>query len=89
MVALSLVQSLDGSIVDLPALSQACRRCGALLCVDVTQAAGWQPFDPELADVIVCSSYKWLMGPNGPAFIVLRTRPGGFISTTAAKLVCL
>jgi selenocysteine lyase/cysteine desulfurase len=71
-VALSLVQSLDGSIVDLASVSQACRRAGALLSVDVTQAAGWLPFDPALADVIVCSSYKWLMGPNGPAFIVLR-----------------
>jgi len=72
VVALSLVQSLDGSIVDLAAVSQACRRSGVLLCVDVTQAAGWLPFDAALADVIVCSSYKWLMGPNGPAFIVLR-----------------
>jgi selenocysteine lyase/cysteine desulfurase len=72
VVALSLVQSLDGSIVDLAALSQACRHAGALLCVDATQAAGWLPFDAALADVIVCSSYKWLMGPNGPAFIVLR-----------------
>jgi selenocysteine lyase/cysteine desulfurase len=71
-VALSLVQSLDGSIVDLAAVSRACRRSGALLCVDVTQAAGWLPFDAALADVVVCSSYKWLMGPNGPAFIVLR-----------------
>jgi selenocysteine lyase/cysteine desulfurase len=72
LVALSLVQSLDGSIVDLAAVSQACRRSGALLSVDVTQAAGWLPFDATLADVVVCSSYKWLMGPNGPAFIVLR-----------------
>jgi selenocysteine lyase/cysteine desulfurase len=71
-VALSLVQSLDGSIVDLASVSKACRRAGALLSVDVTQAAGWLPFDAALADVIVCSSYKWLMGPNGPAFIVLR-----------------
>jgi len=71
-VALSLVQSLDGSIADLAAVSQACRRSEALLCLDVTQAAGWLPFDARLADVIVCSSYKWLMGPNGPAFIVLR-----------------
>lgn len=72
LVALSLVQSLDGTVVDLPATSQACRRVGALLCVDVTQAAGWLRFDASLADIIVCSSYKWLMGPNGPAFIVLR-----------------
>ena len=39
-----------GAIVDLTAVSQACRRSGALLCVDMTQAAGWQPFDPGLAD---------------------------------------
>lgn len=72
LVALSLVQSIDGSIADLKAISGVCRRLGALLCVDVTQAAGWLPFDPALADILVCASYKWLMGPNGPAFIVLR-----------------
>jgi len=72
LVALSLVQSIDGSIADLHAISEACRRAGALLCLDVTQAAGWLPFDASLADIIVCSSYKWLMGPNGPAFICLR-----------------
>lgn len=72
VVALSLVQSLDGSIAELSSISRVCRRIGALLCVDVTQAAGWLPFDAELADILVCSSYKWLMGPNGPAFIVLR-----------------
>lgn len=72
VVALSLVQSIDGSIADLRGISQACRGTGTLLCVDVTQAAGWLPFDASLADIIVCSSYKWLMGPNGPAFICLR-----------------
>ncbi len=73
VVALSLVQSIDGSVADLRAVSQACRRAGALLCLDVTQAAGWLPFDASLADIVVCSSYKWLMGPNGPAFICLRS----------------
>ncbi len=72
VVALSLVQSLDGTIADLSGISTECRQVGALLCVDVSQAAGWLPFDAEAADIFVCSSYKWLMGPNGPAFIVLR-----------------
>ena len=72
VVAFSLVQSIDGSIADLSSISNACRQVGALLCLDITQAAGWLPFDASQADVIVCSSYKWLMGPNGPAFIVLR-----------------
>ncbi len=87
-VALSLVQSIDGSIVDLQIVSQACRRSGTLLCLDVTQAAGWQPFDATLADVVVCSSYKWLMGPNGPAFIALR-RDCRHVSAAATKLVCM
>ena len=73
VVALSLVQSIDGSIADLPSISTLCRRMGVLLCLDVTQAAGWLPFDATLADIIVCSSYKWLMGPNGPGFVYLRT----------------
>lgn len=67
-LAISVVQSLDGSVVDLAALRPLLDRAGALLCVDATQAVGWLPFDPTVADFVTCASYKWLMGPNGPAF---------------------
>lgn len=67
-VAISLVQSIDGRIADLAAISPLARAAGAWLCVDATQALGWLPFDLHLADFCVASSYKWLMGPNGPAF---------------------
>lgn len=67
-LSISLVQSLDGAIMDLAELRPLVDRAGALLCVDATQAAGWLAFDASVADVLTCASYKWLMGPNGPAF---------------------
>lgn len=71
-VAISAVQSSDGTIADLPALRELADKTGALLCVDATQALGWYPVAVDLCDVLVSASYKWLMGPNGPSFIVVR-----------------
>ncbi len=68
-VAFGLVQSADGRVADLPAIAAAARGVGALTLVDVTQACGWLRFDPDLCDVFVSSCYKWLMTPNGPAFV--------------------
>jgi len=68
-VAFGLVQSADGRIADLAAIAAAARHVGALTLVDVTQACGWLNFDPNLCDVFVSSCYKWLMTPNGPAFV--------------------
>lgn len=70
-VAFGLVQSADGRIADLGEIARAARRVGALTLVDVTQACGWLRFDPALCDVFVSSCYKWLMTPNGPAFVGL------------------
>ncbi|MFB0872689.1 MULTISPECIES: aminotransferase class V-fold PLP-dependent enzyme [unclassified Sphingobium] len=73
-VAFGLVQSADGRIADLPAISAAAQKVGALTLVDVTQACGWFHFDPDLCDVFISACYKWLMTPNGPAFIGLSPR---------------
>lgn len=73
-VAFGLVQSADGRIADLAAIAAAARDVGALTLVDVTQACGWLRFDPDLCDVFVSACYKWLMTPNGPAFVGLSPR---------------
>lgn len=70
-VAFGLVQSADGRIADLAAIAAAARDVDALTLVDVTQACGWLRFDPDLCDVFVSACYKWLMTPNGPAFVGL------------------
>ncbi len=64
-VAFALVQSANGEVADLPAISAAARDAGALVVVDATQALGWLPFDVRLTDACVAATYKWLMTPRG------------------------
>ncbi|HSJ29688.1 MAG TPA: aminotransferase class V-fold PLP-dependent enzyme [Acidimicrobiia bacterium] len=71
LVAFSLVQSSDGSVLDSDAIVRAARAADARIVVDATQAAGWYPFDPSLFDYTVISAYKWLLCPRGTAFLVL------------------
>jgi selenocysteine lyase/cysteine desulfurase len=72
VVTFSLVQSANGEIADLAAISEAARECGATVVVDATQACGWLPFDASLADVVVAGAYKWMMAPRGTGFCYLR-----------------
>ncbi|MFC4147145.1 aminotransferase class V-fold PLP-dependent enzyme [Micromonospora mangrovi] len=71
LVAFSLVQSADGAVAPYEKIVAAARAHDALVAVDATQAAGWLPFDAGLADAVVVSGYKWLMGPRGTAFAYL------------------
>jgi len=71
LVALSSVQSSDGTIADLEAVATAARGAGALTVLDATQSAGWLPLDASRFDVVACAGYKWLMSPRGTAFGVL------------------
>lgn len=75
VVAFSLVQSSDGTVADVDAIEEAARHHGARLVVDVTQAAGWLPFEPDRFDVTVFSAYKWLLCPRGTAFMILGQDP--------------
>ena len=72
VVAYSLVQSSDGTVADLPAIAAAANRVGARTFVDVTQAAGWLPFDAASVDYAVCGGYKWLLNPRGTAYFTVR-----------------
>ena len=65
VVAVSHVSYQTGLRHDIEALSVAARRAGALFIVDVTQSLGVLPFPAGVADVIICSSYKWLLGGHG------------------------
>jgi selenocysteine lyase/cysteine desulfurase len=70
VVAVSVVQSADGTVTDPAHLVAAARHHGARVLLDVTQAAGWLPLDRGGdADWIVCAGYKWLLAPRGTAFL--------------------
>ncbi|RLP95265.1 aminotransferase class V-fold PLP-dependent enzyme [Micromonospora sp. CV4] len=71
LVAFSLVQSADGAVAAYDEIVASARAHGALVVVDASQACGWLPFDGSLADVVVVSGYKWVMGPRGCAYAYL------------------
>lgn len=68
LVAVSSVQSADGTVADLAAL----KRTGARLFVDGTQAVGALPTDLDGVDYLVTHAYKWLLSPRGLAFLYVR-----------------
>lgn len=72
VVAVSVVQSADGRIADLPALRAAADAAGAAVLLDATQAAGWLPLDVAWADWVVAAGYKWLLSPRGSAWLAVR-----------------
>ena len=77
LVALGNVHWADGTRFDLEAIGRRAREVGALLVVDGTQSVGAMPFDVAAVqpDVLVCASYKWLLGPYslGVAYFGPRT----------------
>lgn len=72
VVTFSIVQSATGEVMPYAEIAAAARARGALVVVDASQAAGWLPVDGSLADVLVCSAYKWLMAPRGVAFMSIK-----------------
>jgi len=67
LVAVSVVQSADGAIVDLGAL----RDTNTPVLLDATQAVGWLPMDLDWAEYVVGGSYKWLFAPRGAAWLAV------------------
>jgi selenocysteine lyase/cysteine desulfurase len=65
LVALGNVHWADGTRFDLERMGKRAREVGAALVVDGTQSVGALPLDVQRVqpDVLVCGSYKWMMGP--------------------------
>jgi selenocysteine lyase/cysteine desulfurase len=72
LVAVSAVQSSDGRLADLDAITTAAREHGARLLVDGTQSVGWLPYDASTIDYHVVGGYKWLLCPRGTSFLSVR-----------------
>jgi len=84
VVALSHVSFQTGSIVDLRAMGRELANRDLFTVVDVTQSFGGMPLDPAVFghfDVVVCSTYKWLLAPYGQAFAVWSDRALARVAT--------
>ncbi len=68
-IAVSSVQYITGTLVDVRRLLRSAQKVGAFLIVDATQAAGAMRVDTSTlaADAVVTSGYKWLGGHGGVA----------------------
>lgn len=71
IVACPHVHWADGGALDLAAISDAARRQGAALVLDLTQSLGVMPFDLAAIqpDFAVAAGYKWLLGPYAMGFL--------------------
>jgi len=71
LVAVSAVQFQTGLRMPIAAMAAQCHRHGAELFVDAAQACGAVPLDGAAADVdyLASAGHKWLMGPEGTAFL--------------------
>jgi len=67
VVAISQVSMFTGQRIDTESLSALVRSSKALLLLDATHAAGVVGVDAGLADIMVSSCYKWLLGVHGAA----------------------
>lgn len=70
-VCVSHVHWCTGTRVDLPVLSEACRKYGAALIVDGVQAAGAIDVCASYADVYTASVFKWLLSAFGVGFLAI------------------
>ncbi len=71
VVAISWVQSVAGTIIELKPLLKACEKVGAWLVVDAFQGLGVLPF--QMSDypgiIITTGTQKWMCGPFGHGFL--------------------
>lgn len=67
LVAVSVVQSADGVVLDLDGL----RATNTPVLLDATQAVGWLPLALDWAHYVVGGSYKWLLAPRGAAWLAI------------------
>jgi selenocysteine lyase/cysteine desulfurase len=70
LVTASLVSFYNGFMLPLPALVEAVRaHSPALLALDVTQALGRVPLDLAGVDLIISSTFKWILASHGGGLV--------------------
>ncbi|PQV64033.1 Selenocysteine lyase/Cysteine desulfurase [Abditibacterium utsteinense] len=73
IVSLSAVHFLSGASLNLNEIGAELHRRGIKFCVDGIQALGAVQLDLEHVDFVCADAHKWLLGPNGAAFMWARS----------------
>jgi len=76
LVALPNCHWSDGSLIDLEKIAPKVHEIGAAFVLDTTQSTGVKKLDVKKLDpdFLMCSGYKWLLGPNSCGFLYVADR---------------
>ena len=77
LMALSHVSFFSGLRHDVGVLSDELRQRNVRFLLDATQSLGVLPVDAAVADYLVCSGYKWLLGLHGSAILYVNPEIAG------------
>jgi cysteine desulfurase/selenocysteine lyase len=72
LVSLSAVNFLSGASLDLDEIGSKLHERGIKFCVDGIQALGAVQLQLQHVDFVCADAHKWLLGPNGAAFMWAR-----------------
>ena len=74
LVALTLVSNVNGLLAPVKEIAGIAHRNGAHVYADIIQACGAVPIDVQAMgiDFAACSTYKWLMGLRGFAYLYIK-----------------
>ena len=71
-VVVNHISNVTGNIINLDILSQFCKKNSLYFIVDCAQSAGCVPIDASIADVLCFTGHKYLYGPIGTGFIIVK-----------------
>jgi cysteine desulfurase/selenocysteine lyase len=74
LVVTSHVSYLTGARLDYKLLYQKVKTTNALLLLDATQSLGVCSVDMNEADLVVCSTYKWLLSIHGGGILAINPK---------------
>ena len=79
LLAISFVQFLSGHRAPVQAIGEICRRNHCLYLVDAIQGLGVFPIDVRSChiDALAADGHKWLLGPEGCAILIHKSRDPG------------
>jgi selenocysteine lyase/cysteine desulfurase len=74
LVALTLVSNVNGLLAPVKEIADIAHRNGAYVYADIIQGCGAVPIDVQAMgiDFASCSTYKWLMGLRGFAYLYIK-----------------
>ncbi len=74
-IVITHASNVTGNIIDLDFISAFCKSNNILLILDASQSAGVIKVDSSLADFVIATGHKSLLGPQGTGIVICNKLP--------------